>query len=72
MSTAHLILVDYPALVLVIPAFMAAALFDNLIDGQMFKTGILGKQFAVASFAYARRTRHDNIRMFPSHGCSMI
>ena len=46
---------------------MAAALFDDSIDGQVFETRILGKRFAVGCFTDAGRTGNDDVWIFPCH-----
>lgn len=68
----HLIFVDYPTFVFLIPAFMAAALFDQLVYGEMLQTSSLAKQFAVTCLAYTRCASNNYVRIFPSHllgGC---
>ena len=62
-SLAHLILVHDPALVLLVPALVAAFVFDNLVDGKVSEAGALGQHLAVRGLAYAGRTRHDDVRV---------
>lgn len=50
---------------------MAATLSDNLIDRQMVETGLLGEQLAVASFAYARRTGHNDVWILSRHDAQL-
>ena len=61
MATAHLVVVDDPALVLLVPALVTSALFNKLIDGEMLETCVLGKELTEATFAYARRAGYDNV-----------
>lgn len=34
-GSGHLILINYPALIFRIPAIVAAAIFDDLVDGEV-------------------------------------
>ncbi len=58
----NLVLVHNPALKLVIPAIVALALLDHLVNGQMAQSRTLGQQLSVRRLAHARRARDDDIR----------
>ena len=47
---------------------MAAALFDDLIDGEVLQAGMLAENLTVTGLAYARGTGHHDVRLLPCHG----
>jgi len=40
-NAAHVIFVDYQALVCLVPSFVAAAFFDDLVDGEVVQASVL-------------------------------
>ena len=50
-----------------IPAIMAAALFNDAINGQVLETGTLGKSLAVGRFTDARGTGNNDVGILPCH-----
>ena len=40
---------------------MTTPLLDNIVDGEVFKAGALGKALTVSCFAYTRRAGHYDI-----------
>jgi len=67
----HLVFVDYPAFVFFIPSIIAFPLFNDLINGYMLESGILGQKFTMASLSNPRRPRYDDIG-FRSHAVNIV
>lgn len=40
-TVAYVVFVDYPALVFLVPSFVAAAFFDDLVDGEVVQASVL-------------------------------
>ena len=66
-TSADLVLVDHPALMLSTPTIMALAVFDDLIDRQVFQTRICSQLLAVTSLAYARCAGDDDVGLCSRH-----
>ncbi len=64
---SYLVFVDNPTLELLVKTFVAASVFDYIVDGEMLKTGILGQDFAMTSLAHAWRPSDDYVWL-GSHG----
>ena len=64
---ANLVLVDNPAFIFLIPAVVAATVFDNLVDGQGLQSSIGSQDITVACLAYSRRTGNDDVGLYPRH-----
>lgn len=51
---AHFILVNDPALELIIPFLLTASFLHDLVDGQMLQTCVLTENLAVTCLSHAR------------------
>lgn len=67
---AHLIFVHNPALEPLVVSIVAASLLHNVVDGKMFKSGILRKNFGVCSLAYTWRTSNYDVWLIPHDICA--
>lgn len=65
----HLVLVNNPALVISVPAVVAAALFDDFIDGQMVQSRFCCQELAVARLADTGSTGDDDVWLISRHVC---
>lgn len=65
-----LILVNDPALRVLIPTFIAVPLFGNPVDGEVLEICTAGQGFAKACFADTRCACDDDVRHTARHGCS--
>ncbi len=64
---ANLVLVDNPAFVFLIPAVVAATVFDNLVDRQGLQSSVGSQDITVACLAYSRRTGNYDVGLCPRH-----
>ncbi len=64
---SHLVLVNDPAFVLLIPPIVTAALFDKLIDGKVLEASRLGQKLTMAGLADTRRTSDNDIGLVSGH-----
>ena len=60
-NSSHLVFIHNPTLELLVVPIVTTPLLDNIVNGEMFKAGALGKAFAVGRFAYTRRASHYDI-----------
>lgn len=40
-TAAYVVFIDHPALVFLVPSFVAAAFLDDLVDGEVVQAGVL-------------------------------
>jgi len=57
-----LVLVDNPALILLVPALMALLVLDDIIDADVLETSPLGHHLTMGCLADAGGTRDDDVR----------
>lgn len=63
----HLVLINSPALVFSVPAPVTAALFDDIIDGQVLQSSICCQEVAVACLADTGSPGNDDVWLISRH-----
>lgn len=59
--SSYLVFVDNPALILIVPAFMAFLILDNLIYRNVSQPRPLGKDLAVSGLAHPGCTGNNDV-----------